>query len=134
APLVAALAAAAALVVYVRAPGGTRTKGGGIDFTLVREDGERIDGDAGVYRDGDRFMTLVTCPPDGDVSFELVVVDDAGTTSPLSPVPRFACGNEVPLPGALRLTGHGEETVCLIWRDGAETGRSCKTLRSAASP
>ena len=48
-------------------------KGDAIAFTLVRDDDERIAGDAGVYRDGDRFKALVTCPPGRSVAFDVVV-------------------------------------------------------------
>ncbi len=147
-PIAGALAAAAALLVLVRGkpvePIASRVKGGDVAFTLVREDGARVEGDSGAYRDGDRFMAVVTCPPGGDMSFDVVVYDDAGASFPLEPAPRFACGNEAPLPGAMRLTGRGEETVCLLWSDDEgvalraaperASGRVCKALRPVDTP
>ena len=100
---------------WVRGGGGV--KGDAIAFTLVREDSERIDGEVGVYRDGDRFKAIVTCPPATDVTFDVVVYDEAGASFPLAPA-RVACGNEVPMPGAFRLTGSGVEKVCLVWDVG----------------
>jgi hypothetical protein len=143
---VTALAAAAALVVGLRghpgdegrrATGSARVKGGTIAFSLVREDGARIDGDDGVYRDGDRFMALVTCPPGGDVSVDLRVEDDAGVSWPIPAPAGFGCGNEVPL-GALRLRGATPERICLVWSEEGRVERSaangpmlCKTLAAA---
>jgi hypothetical protein len=151
---VGALAAAAAFFLMLRGTtpedggrlrsSGPRVKGAAVAFSLVRDDGERVDGNEGVYRDGDRFKALVTCPPGADVSFDVVVYDDTGATFPLDPAPSFACGNDVPLRGALRLTGHADETVCLVWsetgavaretlaNDGAS--RACKKLSGAREP
>ena len=125
-----------------------RAKGDAIAFTLVRDDGERFERASGVYRDGDRFKAIVTCVPGTGLTFDLVVFDSEGTSFPLSPASDLPCGNEVPLPGAFRLTGSGEETVCLVWEEGtlpdrattstenhAREGKSiCKTLRAKAEP
>jgi len=146
------LAAAAAVVLALRGGGApseagghpgeiARVKGDAMAFSLVREDGTRIDGDAGTYREGDRWKALVTCPPGEGVSLDLVVFDADGASFPLEPSPDFACGNDAPMRGAFRLTGHGEAEVCLAWssagpvdrgslapsRAGAP-GRVCKTL------
>jgi len=97
-----------------------RVKGGAIAFTLVREDGERMEGPEGVYRDGDRFKAVVTCPPGGHVGFDVAVSEGGRSSYPLPQPVGFACGNEVPVPGAFRLTGGAVETVCLEWNeDGA---------------
>jgi hypothetical protein len=99
---------------------GARVKGGAIAFTLVREDGERIEGPDGVYRDGDRFKAVVTCPPGGHVGFDVAVNEGGRSSYPLPQPTGFGCGNEVPIPGAFRLTGGAVETVCLEWNeDGA---------------
>ncbi len=151
---VGALAAAAAFLLFLRGTTpddhglagahGPRVKGGAVAFSLVRDDGQRVDDDTGVYRDGDRFKALVTCPPGADVSFDLVVYDDGGATFPLEPAMGFACGNDVPLRGALRLTGRGDETVCLVWSEtgvvqrdalpGDGAARACKKLSAAGGP
>jgi hypothetical protein len=154
---VGSLAAAAALVLSLRGskpaatlaqsdPGGNRVKGDAMAFSLVRDDGERIPGTEGVYRDGDRFEAIVTCPPGGNVEFDLVVHDVGGASFPLEHARELACGNEVRLPGAFRLTGDAEETVCLVWSEGAPPDREelasrgksddralCKVLASAAT-
>jgi hypothetical protein len=164
-----ALAAAAVAVLAIghawRAPGPsaaesetgrTRSKGDGMAFVLVRADGERVVEGQGVFRDGDRFKALVTCPPSLNASFDLVVFDEGGdpsgggsaTAYPLEPVRHFSCGNEVPLPGAFRLTGIENETVCVVWRDEGAVDRAglsrarelgdpramCKELRPATEP
>jgi hypothetical protein len=155
AAVVGALAAAAALVLVMRGssptgdghparvPGG-RIKGDAIAFSLVRDDGERIVGADGVYRDGDRFKAIVTCAPGSSASFDLAVFDSGDPTFPLAPAHDFACGNGVPLPGAFRLTGASDETVCIVWSETGAVDRSalagampsgntalCKRLRAA---
>jgi len=124
-------------------PGGAaRAKGDGVAFTLVRDDDERIDETTGVFREGDRFKAVVTCPPSMGGAFDLVVYDASGASFPL-PRAHVACGNGVPLPGAFRLSGSAEETVCLAWgterealRAGAPAERAlCKRLKaSQATP
>jgi hypothetical protein len=138
--VVATLAAAAAVVLAMRgsqptdgervAFQGARVKGDGIAFSLVRDDGMRVDGAEGIYRDGDRFKAIVTCAPGAAGAFDVVVYDSSGASFPLDPSVGLACGNDVPLPGAFRLTGTGDETVCLVWNAGGSVDRT--TLSSAA--
>jgi hypothetical protein len=130
-----ALAAAAVVLLVLgrtpRAPPSTvdrgeraRPKGDGIAFVLVRDDGQRMVDAQGVFRSGDRFKALVTCAPSLSASFDLVVLDSGGASFPLAPAAGLACGNEVPLPGAFRLTATGgSETVCLVWGDAADLDR-----------
>jgi hypothetical protein len=138
----AALAAGGALVLGLRGNGHrgeleharlgeSRVKGDAIAFSLVRDDGERLTGTAGVYRDGDRFKAIVTCPPGASVAFDVVVYDVGGASFPLQPARELACGNEVPVPGAFRLTGDDEETVCLVWAEGAPVDRGTLAVRTA---
>jgi hypothetical protein len=114
-------------------------KGDAVAFSLVRDDDERIDDATGVFHDGDRFKAVVTCPPPLGATFDLVVYDVAGSSFPLTRE-HVACGNSVPLPGAFRLSGSGEETVCLTWgmerdrlRAGPPAQALCKHL-SASRP
>jgi len=131
----AALAAASALVLGLRGESAgvevasqaaptAHVKGGAVAFTLVRDDGERFSGPDGLYRDGDRFKALITCPPGGGVGFDVVVREGDRESFPLAPAGRFACGNDVPVPGAFRLTGHADETVCLVWNESGAVDRS----------
>jgi hypothetical protein len=122
-----ALAAAAVLAIGRWQPAvdprgdgdGVRVKGDAIAFTLVRDD-ETIFAEAGgTFRGGDRFKALVTCPPGTRAHFDLVVYDSAGASFPLAAAPSLACGNEVPLAGAFRVTGGESVKVCLVWSDGA---------------
>lgn len=155
---VGALAAAAAVVLALRGsgpgdggptglPGASRVKGGAMAFTLVREDGVRIEGDAGVYREGDRLKALVTCAPGSGLSLDLVVYDADGASFPLEPETDFACGNEAPMRGAFRLTGRGDQDVCVVWSSSgpvdraalmpgaaAVNDRMCKRLSEGAGP
>ena len=111
-------------------PGTAGVKGGELAFTLVRDDDERIAGPGGVYRDGDRFKAVVTCPPGLAATFDLVVFDDGGASYPLGPGEWLACGNDVPLAGALRLTGAGEETVPRVVERGRS--REARDVRAGA--
>jgi hypothetical protein len=154
----AATLAAVVVVLVIRAPahrGGERSatlprlraKGGEIAFSLVGDFGERIEGSEGSYRDGDRFKAIVTCPPSMKATFYLVVLDSSGVSYPIEPVSGVACGNNVPLLGAFRLTGEATETVCLFWSEGEPMSRSdaatieetlsnnalCKQLRPAST-
>ncbi len=152
-----ALAAAAALILAVGRSWRDRTvapldrsevtqiKGDGMAFVLVRDDGGRVTDGQGFFRSGDRFKALVTCPPTLNAVFDLVVFDEGEASFPLAPARDLACGNEVPLPGAFRLTADGErETVCVVWGDPEELDRTalsrsgvaghhsmCKELRPA---
>jgi hypothetical protein len=103
-----------------------RVKGGTVAFTLVRDDSERIEGAHGVYRDGDRFKVLVTCPPGYGASFDVAVLEAGASQAafPLGSPPSFACGNEAPLPGAMRLTGSARETVCVAWSEEGPVDRA----------
>jgi hypothetical protein len=139
---IGALAAGGALVLGLRGNGHrgevehprlleSRVKGDAVAFSLVRDDEERITGTAGVYRDGDRFKAVATCPPGASLAFDVVVYDVGGASFPLEPAPALACGNEVPLPGAFRLTGESDETVCLVWAEGAPVDRGVLGVRAA---
>jgi hypothetical protein len=126
--------AAAVLLLIARRPkdgeiegGIARVKGGDVAFTLVRDDAARIAEAGGTYRDGDRFKVLVTCPPQvtgsplrgsRSASFDLVVWEDGRASFPLPAASGVECGNDVPLPGAFRLTGDKKITVCLVWNNG----------------
>ena len=99
-------------------------KGDTMAFTLVRDDGERIVDTRAVFHDGDRFKALVTCPPDLEATFDLVVFDASGASFPLQPQVGFACGNDAPLPGAFRLTETSEKTVCVLWNEGGPVNRA----------
>jgi len=131
-----ALAAAAAVVLVLRrdgprvavpgsGPGGAaRIKGGDVTFALVRDDGQRFEESGGIFRDGDRFKAIVTCPVSERGSFDLVVFDAGGASFPLEAARGLACGNDVPLPGAFRLTGRSRESVCLVWSDDGAVDRA----------
>lgn len=126
--IVSGLALAAALLVFLgRRPGPTdeadpssaRTKGDDVAFTLVNE-GEGVLPEAGgFYRDGDRLKALVTCPPGTRRAFDLVVYERGDASFPLAPGVGLECGNQVPLPGAFRVSGAERMTVCLVWSDAA---------------
>ncbi len=133
--VVGTVAAAVGGILAVHGPGhraderrssasASRAKGGGaVAFSLVRDDAERIDGREGVYRESDRFKAMVTCPPTMSGMFDLVVYDDGGASFPLEAT-LLACGNDVPLPGAFRLTGETAKTVCVVWSEEGQGGRT----------
>ncbi len=115
--------------------GGGAVKGGGdVVLSLVREGDTAWASEAGVFKSGDRFKALVTCPPSLAASWDLVVIDPSGASLPLDPPPgRVACGNEVPLPGAFRLTGLGAVEICLVWSEGGSLDRNALALGGASA-
>jgi hypothetical protein len=130
-----ALAAAAVVVLVLRRDGPRvaalgsgqgvgRIKGGDVAFALVRDDGQRLEEADGIFRDGDRFKAVVTCPVSERGSFDLVVFDAGGASFPLEAARGLACGNDVPLPGAFRMTGRSRERVCLVWSDDGAVDRA----------
>jgi hypothetical protein len=128
--------------------GGNYAKGGAVTFSLVRDDSESIVAANGIFHDGDRFKAVVTCPPSLRATFDVVVFDASGPSFPLVPTVALTCGNSVPLSGAFRLTGLGEETVCVVWAEAGAPDRAvlsqgertlgersaCKHLQPAVSP
>jgi hypothetical protein len=125
--------AAAALLVFVggRRPGGPddaapggRAKGDDVGFALVREgEGPAVEA-GGVYRDGERFKALVTCPPEMRAGWDVVVFERGEASFPLEAQPDLACGNGVALPGAFRLTGRERMTICLVWGERGPVDRA----------
>jgi hypothetical protein len=111
--------------------GESRVKGDAVAFSLVRDDDERIAGATGVYRDGDRFKAVVTCPPGSRLAFDVAVYDVGGASFPIEPAGQLACGNDVPLPGAFRLTGDSGETVCVVWASGTPVDRGALAVKPA---
>ncbi len=132
-PIVSGLALAAALLLFLgRRPKpfepavepGARVKGSDVAFALVRDDDAVIADGGGVYRDGDRFKALVTCPPGMRATWDVVVYEHGETSFPLAPASEVACGNAIPLPGAFRVTGQERLTVCLVWHDDGPVDRA----------
>lgn len=126
-----ALAASVALFVALRpdraAEGDDHegVKGADVALELVREGDDGSPREAGTFTDGDRFKALVTCPPRLAASWDLVVYDESGASFPLAPA-RLACGNQIPMPGAFRLTG-GDAVVCVSFSEAGPVSR--ETLR-----
>ena len=108
-----------------------RVKGGDVAFALVRDDGVWIQDPTGAFREGDRLKAVITCPPPLEATFDVVVLDSDGASFPLAPA-RVACGNAVPIPGAFRLNGAQEETVCLVWDERRAPDRSALSLGLSA--
>jgi hypothetical protein len=140
APMIAGLAVAAALLLILGRrpdpkdpeldPLAARTKGGSVGFVLVR-DGDGVVAEAGgIYRDGDRWKALVTCPAGMRAAWDVVVFERGEAAFPLEPQLDLICGNLVPLRGAFRTTGHEPMTVCVVWNEGALVDRGA--LRGVA--
>ena len=138
APWIGALAIAAVLLLWIgRAPRepqidmppGVRIKGGEVSFSLVNADDTVFEGGA-VYRDGDRFKVIMTCPPGMRGAFDVVVYEHGEAAFPLEPPRGIACGNGVAIPGAFRATGADKMTVCLVWDEAGAVDR--EALRRSA--
>jgi anti-sigma-K factor RskA len=114
------VAAAAALLLVVLRPKATdgelsarvRVKGAGVVvMTLVRERDGSVAFDPVDVRETDRFKVQLTCAPGGGATVEVVVLQAGEPEAVAVPAQPFACGNDVVLPGAFRITG-GAATVC----------------------
>lgn len=125
----ATLAAAAALLLLVRgrAPGPSPdragAKGGELAVGLVRDRGGELAFDPIGFRPGDRFKVLVTCASAGEVDVDVAVHQAGSLDHPIERA-RIRCGNQVPLPGAFRLTGDQPAAVCAV----VEGERACIDL------
>jgi hypothetical protein len=135
-----ALAAAALVMLIVwrgRAPDApvredvARVKGiGEVVLGVVRERGGVVREDVRSFAAGDRWKVVITCPPGGAASVEVVVTEAGATTSdhPLMPA-TLACGNRIVIPGAFTLTGTHAHRVCArVTSDGGDAGIACLTI------
>ncbi len=142
--------AAALLLVLVRRGGSPEddvqpgallhVKGAGeVAVTLVRERDGVIAFDPSDVAAEDRWKVQLTCAQGGAVWADVAVLQDGLTSHPLSPQ-RLACGNEVVLPGAFRITGGGAELCVALddkppprtrWRRGERRGTVCRQLVAA---
>lgn len=109
---------------------------GDVSVTLVRERDGVITFDPSDVADGDRWKIQLTCAQGGAVWADVAVLQNGLTSHPLSPQ-RLACGNEVVLPGAFRITGGGAELCVALddrppprtrWRRGERSGTVCRSL------
>ncbi len=115
----AALAAAAILLVWLRAPGTvgepgrrTRIKGAGtVALTLVRERAGVIAFDPADVTADDRWKIQLTCGNPAPLWTDVVVYQPTGAAFPL-PAQAITCGNAIAVPGAFRITDGGA-TICV---------------------
>ncbi len=138
-----ALAAAALLLLLLRSgptePGGelsqrVRVKGAGIVvMTLVRERDGAVTFDPPDVRETDRWKVQLTCAPGGGASAEIVVLQSGQAAATALAARPFACGNDVVLPGAFRITG-GAAIVCakLTGQDERTPVMACAKLAATA--
>jgi hypothetical protein len=111
-----ALAVAAALALVAlprREPKSMPGIKGGDDLVLdlIRERAGEVALRPLSYRDGDRFVVLVTCARAGELAVAVTVEQAGEIFTPLAPA-RIRCGNRVPVPGAFVLTGAAPVRVC----------------------
>lgn len=76
-----------------------------------------------------RAKLLVTCPRGAEGPWDIAVVEGGQVSYPLEEVPGLACGNEVPYPASLILTGYTPIDVCVV--HGKGVGRA--TAQTAES-
>lgn len=62
----------------------------------------------------DRLRLLVTCGPQQEAAYEVVVVQDETVHFPFSRGANLPCGNRRPLPGAFRVDAPGSIRICLV--------------------
>lgn len=126
-----ALLAAAALILWLTidrpaanpALPGPRVavKGGELAINLIREH-RGATADPSRFRDGDRFLVEVTCPP-GRRYVDVVVAQGAEVGFPI-PAESIDCGNRVSLASGFRITGNLAVTVCAILGDDTPPDRN----------
>ncbi len=118
-----ALAAAAALLLMTRpAPDASKpraaadnaTKGGELTLSLVRQHAGNSARDPALFAPGDSFSAQVTCPPQADQAWDLVVFQAGQAFFPLQPTAALVCGNHLSLPGAFTLSGSTPASVCVV--------------------
>lgn len=130
--LTAALALAAAVLLWLRAPNTDSAlpparvaiKGGGeLALELVREHAGSLAVDPSRFAPEDRFQARVSCPP-GKVYWELVVFQAGQAFFPLSPAAPLQCANAVTLPMAFALDGTEPADVCVVIDPNLQPARS----------
>ena len=108
-----------------------RVKGiGEVVLGVVRERGGVVREDVRSFAAGDRWKVVITCPPGGAASVDVVVTEAGASSSdhPLMPA-TLACGNRIVIPGAFTLTGTHAHRVCArVTSAGGDTGTACLTL------
>ena len=120
-----ALAAAAVLLLWLRAPGDDRAPGrrvrvkgaGVVVLTLVRERAGAVTFDPPDVEARDRWKTQLTCDRAAPLWTDVVVYQRGQASFPLPPQP-ITCGNAVAVPGAFRITDGGA-TICVALGDRA---------------
>jgi len=98
-------------------------KGGDVTVELVRERDGSTAWEPTSFAAGDSFKVLLTCPPPLRLHADLVVLQDDGPAFPGAPSV-IACGNRVPVPPALRITGPGPATICVALDSSAPPART----------
>jgi hypothetical protein len=124
--LVPALAAAMAALIIVlvrpfftedhpdKAPDRIAYRGGELAMTLVRERDGAIVENSDQYLSGDRFRLFATVPGNTATPWDVAVFQDGEVFFPLTPEREIGPGNNLPLPGAFRLTGTVPTEICLF--------------------
>jgi hypothetical protein len=116
-----------------------RVKGAGdVVVTLVRERAGVIAFDPLEVLPDDRWKVQLTCAPGGAAWVDVAVVQDGRASFPLS-AQQLACGNDLVVPGAFRITG-GAAEICVALSDrppartrlrrGERSGAVCRALRA----
>lgn len=126
----------ASRTLRVKGAGGASGAGGApgasdVTVTLVRERDGAVSFDPPDIEPGDRWKIQLTCAPAGPAGLSSVWVDVAVVQAnragfPLAPS-LVACGNNVVVPGAFRITG-GAASIC-VTLDATEPDRARFTTR-----
>jgi len=144
----ALVAATAAVLVLARAPASrgpgevdrspradetlAAIKGGEVAVELVRERAGVVEPGATTFAPGDRWKVLVTCPSGRIRFWDLGVREGEAMVFPLAPGSPLICGNRVPLPEALRISGTRANDVCLFLSDAPPDRARATALGPAA--
>lgn len=93
------------------------TKGGEVALLVYGEHA----GATTTFAQRERFKLLVTCPSWLSRGLRVAVFQAGQRYEPLTRVAVFACGNQVPWPGAFALDGNAPADVCLSFSASAQT-------------
>ena len=142
---VAAVVVASAVMLIVLQPFVTRPvslnvppasmgyKGGDLAIGLTRYRSTTVEENPSRFMDGDAFTVRVTCPPIGNVPYDVSVFQGKDVFFPLDNREALNCGNMVALTGGFSLTGSTATTIC-VTIDVPLNRRDVKTSGISALP
>lgn len=88
-------------------------KGGDLAVALVRKRNEQVNTSPRHFMAGDVFQLEVTCPPIGEVEWDVTLFQGSEVFFPYDNSHLLECGNHIALPGGFSLSGNRSTVVCI---------------------